>query len=370
MAQTDFSATSTAVKTYWTTKVMKAGRDASLLMSSGMIGSSGDMNRPIQLISELTADERGASAIINLIQDLQGDGQVDDDVMEGEEESLVNETLEIRLSQLRNAVKNKGKMSEQKTVLRFRQQVRDKLGYWWGDKVDELAFLTVAGIAYSLKLDGSPRAGSKLPRLAFNADITAPSANRKLYAGGVATSTATLTATDTMSWNDLVRARAFAERRRIKPLKMNGRDYYIVCLTPEAMKDLKLDDDYKTAVANAGARGEKNPLFTGMAADVDGLLLYSHNKVPNTRGTAATGKYGASGTVEGAQCLMLGAQALGFARIGEAEWNESDNRDYGNKYGVAYGQIIGMRKSIFNSIPDGSTLEDFGVVSLYCAADD
>ena len=57
-----------------------------------------------------------------------------------------------------------------------------------------------------------------------------------------------------------------------------------------------------------------------------------------------------------------------YARIGEAKWNESDNKDYGNRYGVSYGQIFGMRKSIFNSIPDGLTLEDFGVMSLYSAA--
>ena len=367
MAATDFSLLSAANKVVQTTLVMKAGRDSSLVMSSGMIGKADDANRPIQLITDLNATERGASAVIHLIQDLLGDGIVDDQILEGQEERMNNESLTIQLSMLRHAVKNQGEMSEQKTVLRFRQYVRDKLGHWWGRMNDELAFMTLAGISYGLNLDGSARAGSNLSQLAFAADVTAPSTNRKLYAGA-ATSTATLTATDTMSWNFLVKARAYAERRRLKPMRMNGQDRYIVLMSPEAMRDLKLDDDYKTIAANAGNRGEKNPLFTGMAADVDGLLLYSHNRVPTTRGTSATGKYGAAGTVEGAQCLFLGAQAMGYARIGEAKWNESDNKDYGNRYGVSYGQIFGMRKSIFNSIPDGLTLEDFSVLSMYVAA--
>ena len=74
MATTDFSTLSAANKVVQTTLVMKAGRDSSLVMSSGMIGKADDANRPIQLITELNATDRGASAVIHLIQDLLGDG--------------------------------------------------------------------------------------------------------------------------------------------------------------------------------------------------------------------------------------------------------------------------------------------------------
>lgn len=365
MSATDFGALNAAQKKVWSVRLWKAGRDASVLMASNMIGT--DANKPVQLVTELTKDDRGDQCVMQLVQDLQTDGVIDDQALEGNEEALSNESITIKLSQLRNAVKNKGRMSEQKTVIRFRTVVRDKLGFWFGDKMDELAFLTMAGRAYTLKLDGGTRVGSNLPSLAFAADVTAPSTTRKYYCGA-ATSTATIATTDKMTWNDIVSLRARAERSRVKPLRMNGKDYYILLLSPEQARDLRLDDDYKTIVSQAGNRGERNPLFTGMMADVDGTLIYSCNKVPTTRGAASGSKFGATGTVNGAQALFLGAQALGFARIGEPTWDEADNRDYGNRYGVAHGQIIGFKKPVFDSLADGTTDEDFGVFSVYSAA--
>ncbi|MGE0723266.1 MAG: N4-gp56 family major capsid protein [Alphaproteobacteria bacterium] len=364
MSLTDFGSLSTAKKVVQTLMVMKAGRDRSLMMASGMIGKNDDSNRPIQLVSELNSSDRGQSAIIHLIQDLNGDGVVDDQLLEGNEERLNNETLSIQLSQLRHGVKNMGRMSDQKTVLRFRNQTKDKLGHWWGRITDELAFMTMAGMSYGLNLDGSVRAGSRLPNLAFASDVTAPSTNRKLYAGS-ATSTATLTASDKMSWNLLLKAKAFAERMKINPLMMEGQSRYIVLLSTESGADLEMDDDYKAITKSAGVRGPKNPLFTGELADVGGLLLYKHNRIPTTRGLASGSKYGAAGTVEGAKCLLIGAQAMAYARIGEAQWEESDNTDYKNRIGVGFGQIIGMRKSIFNARISGSlSLEDFSTVTI------
>ncbi len=365
MSTTDFGALVAAQKKVWSVRLWKATRDASVLMSSNMIGT--DPNRPVQLITELTKDERGDQCVMQLVQDLVGDGVVDDQTLEGQEEALSNESVTIKLSQLRSAVKYKGRMSEQKTVIRFRVVVRDKLGFWFGDKMDELAFLTLAGRAYTLKLDGGTRGASNLPSLAFAGDVTSPTTNRVYYCG-TATATNNITSSDKMTWNDIVSLRARAERSRIKPIRMGGKDYYILLLSPEQARDLRLDDDYKTIVSSAGARGEKNPLFTGMMADVDGTLIYSCNKVPTTRGAASGSKYGAAGTLNGAQALFMGAQALGYARIGEPTWDESDNQDYKNRYGVAHGQIVGFKKPVFTSLADGGSSEDFAVMSVYSYA--
>ena len=88
----------------------------------------------------------------------------------------------------------------------------------------------------------------------------------------------------------------------------------------------------------------------------------------NTLGLASASKWGAGGLVDGAQALLLGAQALGFARIGEPNWNESDNQDYGNRQGVAYGRMIGLLKPQFRSIYDGNTAQDFSVLAVKTAA--
>ena len=366
MANTDFGALSAGQKKVWNIRLFKAGRSASMLMASNMIGT--DANSPIQLVTELTKDERGDKCVMQLVQDLQGDGVVDDEQLEGNEEALVNEAITIQLSQLRHGVKNQGRMSDQRNVIRFRSEARDKLGFWFGYKLDELAFLTMSGVAYTLKLNGAIRSGgSQLPLLSFAADVTAPTSNRQHFCGS-ATLTTNITTADTLRWNDIISMRTRAERGLMKPLRMNGRAYYIFIMSPEAAGDLKKDDDYKTALAQAGTRGPKNPLFTGEFADIDGTLLYSSDKVKTTLGALSGAKFGAAGTVDGAQNLFIGAQALGYARIGDPSWDEADNTDYKNRLGIGHGQIIGFKKPVFNSIPDGGGAADFGVISSYCAA--
>lgn len=131
--------------------------------------------------------------------------------------------------------------------------------------------------------------------------------------------------------------------------------------------------DYKSAIAQAAKRGDKNPLFTGDFVTVNGLMLYEHNKVFNTLGLASSSKWGAAGTVDGAQALLLGAQAIGYAHIGQDTWTESDNTDYKNRIGMAYSCMIGMVKNVFDSIYDldtngNNTSQDFSILSYYTAA--
>lgn len=370
MAQTDFSTLTTSQKKLWSSKVWRAGRNSSFWFKKGMMGKDlSDATKPVHYVTELTKDERGDRCVMPLVLDLQGDGVVGDRTLEGSEENLVNDDVEISTDQLRNAVKSKGRMSEQKTVIRFRAQARDKLGYWLTSSLEQLGFLTVTGQSYSTKLNGAARnPNSQWPDLAFASDVTAPSTNRVRYAS-TATSTATLTTAMTMAWDEVVDICAMAKRKLIKPIRVDGEEFYCLVMSPEQLRDLKKDDDYKNAVARAGKRGNQNPLFTGAAVVLDGVCIYESNRVITNYGlTSGTDMWGSGSNVEGAIALLLGAQALGFARIGEATWEESDNTDYKNKQGIAYGRMIGFLKPVFQSVEDGNTDEDFGVIALYTAA--
>jgi N4-gp56 family major capsid protein len=366
---TDFGALSAAQKKLWSEVTWIQGRDQQFWFASGMMGSgNSDDNKPIHLVTELTKDERGDRCVMQLVKELQGDGIVGDNDLEGNEESLVNDEQEIVIDQLRNAVKSKGRMSEQRTVLRFRALARNKLSFWLADKLDELTFLTAAGRAYTLKLDGSTRSGtSQLPQLAFAASVTAASSNRVVHAGA-ATTEGTITAADTMSWNFIVKVGALARWRRLKPVMMDGRSCYSIVMTPQQARDLKQDPNYQTNVGRAASRGTSNPLFKGSFADIDGIYLFEHPKCFNTTGLASGSKWGAGGLVEGAQAMLLGAQALGFARIGDPNWAESDNKDYEARQGIGYGRMIGLLKPQFESIYDGNTTQDFSLLQLKTAA--
>ena len=366
MASTNFGTLSAAQKRVYSAEIWQQGRDQNFWMSQGFVGTG--MNNVIERITALTETERGRVCVMNLVGDIQSDGVVGDNLLEGNEESLWNDTIEIRIDQLRQGVRSRGKMAEQETVIRFRAVGKDKLAFWMADKLDELMFLTISGVSYSLALDGTTRAGtSQLTGLTFAADDAAPSSGRKVFANA-ATSTATLTASDTLAWNMLVSLQATAKRKRIKPIRTGGREYYAVVLSTEQIRDLKRDTTYQTIVSRAAVRGDANPLLRGAVAVVEGLIIYDHQKVYTTLGLASGSKWGASGTVDGAQALLLGCQAMGFATIGNTGYAESDNTDYQNRPGMSVGQVIGLVKPQFQSIYDSRTKQDFGVISLYTAA--
>lgn len=368
MATTDFGSLSTAVKRVWAAETWKAGREQSFFFANGFIGSSdSDMNSVIQRVTKLTETERGLECVMQLVQDLTGDGVVGDNELDGNEEALVNDAQTIRIDQLRHGTKSKGEMAEQATVIRFREQSKDKLSFWLSDKLDELMFLTLSGRAYTLKTTGATRTGSQLPSLRFASDVAAPSTNRIIYAGS-ATSEATLTSTDKMSWAVVVRARTLAERKRLRPIRSGGKNYFCLVLSSEQRRDLVLDPTYQTILRSAEKDGDKNPLFTGAIAKVDGVVLHSHNKVFNTLGLNGATRWGSGSTVDGAQAMMLGAQAGGIATLGSMFWRESTLTDYGNRPGVGTGRKIGMLKPQFKSVVDSSSREDFGTIAVKTAA--
>jgi N4-gp56 family major capsid protein len=366
MAATDFGAWTPAQKRVWAAELWQAGRDQSFWFSNSFIGKNDqDMNSPIQRITKLSKTERGLECVMSLVQDMQGDGTVGDNKLEDNEEPLANETISIRFDQLRHGVRSKGEMAEQATVIRFRETSKEKLTFWLADKIDELMFLTLSGRSYGLKTDGSTRVNSQLPSLSFAADVAAASTNRIIHAGS-ATSEGTLTANDKMSWAVIVAAKTRAARKKLRPIRQGGKGYYVMVISSEQERDLVLDPTYQTIVSRASEKGINTPLFTGALAVVQGVIIYSHNKVFNTLGTAT--KWGSGNLVDGAQALLIGAQAGGLAQIENMFMRESDNTDYGNRPGLAAGRKIGMLKPQFKSIPDNMSKEDFGVISVKTAA--
>lgn len=367
MTVTDFGALTTAQKKTWSTKLWLQYRDESFWQSNGFVGTN--MNTPIHRIDELTKTSRGLECVMQLVNDLENDGVAGDNDLTGQEEQMVNDAQVIKIDQLANAVKSKGQMSEQATVIRFREEAKNKLSFWLPDKIDELMFLTVSGRAYTKKVDLSTRsAGSQLPQLAFAGDVTAASANRIKYAGS-ATSEATLTTADKMTWNFCVGVKAFARRQGIRPIRQGGKEYYAMVMSPEQRRDLLTDTNYQNIVSKAAERGSTNPLFKNALAVIDGLILYEHRKVINTTGlTSGVDKWGTGNNVEGAQAVMMGAGAMGFTTLGGGEWLEGDINDYGRKPSIGYQQMLGILKPRYKPRKSATTAEDYGCIAVKTAA--
>lgn len=369
MADTNFGALSDAQKTVWSRDVWKAARNASFIAQFTGKGP----NSLIQRVTELTKTERGDKAVIQLIPDLTGDGTVGDYDLEGNEEAITNHAQTITIDQLRHANRSAGRMAEQKTVIRFREQSRDVLGYWLADRLDQMAFLTMAGVTYDTKNNGAARPGNatgyNLADLAYAADVTAPSANRHLRWDATAESldagdTSAVTATDRLSYKALVRAKAYAKEKYMRGVRgKGGEEMFHVFVTPQAMATLKLDPDFLANVRNAGVRGGSNILFAGSnSVMVDGMVIHEHRHVYNTTGLSDGSKWGSGLDVDGCRVAICGAQSLALADIGNPYWDE-ETFDYKNKPGISVGKIMGLLKPVFHSNVDGAD-EDFGILSL------
>ncbi len=369
MANTNFSLLTNEQKTLWSMDLWKQARNYSFV--NKFLGK--DANSMIQHITTLKKSEKGARAVITLLADLEGDGVAGDRTLEGNEEAMKSYDQVIRLDMLRHANRHEGKMADQKSVVEFRENSRDVLAYWLADRVDQLAFLTMSGQAYSLKNNGAARPGSDLPFLEFSADVSAPTDKRRMqwnqttktlsYSGA----TSAVAATDLPSWELFVQLKAAAKDQYIRGIKTSGgEETFHAFLTPQAMARLKLDPTFMLNVRHAQSRGDANNLFTGDTLKIDGIMFHEFRHVFNTSGLSSGSKWGSGGTVEGCQILFAGAQALGMADIGAPEWVEK-GFDYENQQGISVGKIFGFLKPKFNSIYSSNTVQDFGVMSVYVA---
>lgn len=287
----------------------------------------------VQVKQELTK-QAGDSIIIPLLMPLTGQGVLGDEQLEGNEEQLIYRDFKVTIDQVRNGVRIKGRMAEKQTQLDMRKQARSALSDWLATYVDKTIF-------EKLTADPTP------DRIIF---------------GGSATSEDSIGAADVFNTDIIGKAKRLAcadENTMVKPVKIDGRDTYVLVIDQWQARDLVADDKWQAAQQHANIRGENNPIFSGALGMYDGVVIHQHNRVPRT-------STGSGGTKVG-HALFLGAQAAVFAE-GEAPRWEEDTFDYGNKCGFSFGRIFGISKTQFKY--DGTNLTDFGCINILTASED
>ena len=362
MALTNFGLLTNEQKTAWSMDLWKQARNWAFV--NKFLGK--DANSMIQHITELKKSEKGARAVITLLADLTGDGVAGDRTLEGNEEAMKTYDQVIRIDQLRHANRHEGRMADQKSIVEFRSNSRDVLAYWLADRIDQIAFLTLSGVSYAYKNDGTLRTGSDLPYLEFAADVTAPTNKRvtrwDATSGLITSSVATtdVDTPDTITWESLVNLKAYAKEQYVRGIKENGgEETFHVFLTPQCMAKLKMDQDYMHNLRYSSSIKTNDNLFSGGTVKIDNLYLHEYRHVFHS--TTWGG-----GAISGCQVLFCGAQAMGMADLGNPEWVEK-GFDYENQQGISTSKILGFLKPQFTTQYSGNTLQDHGVLSMYVA---
>ncbi len=370
MAMTNFGKLTEEQATVWARDTWRAARQTSFFLSN-FIGDGKDAM--LQRIKELKEVKGQSRAVITLVPDLEGDGVVGDNQLEGNEEEIKAYDQVVEFDQLRNANRLEGRMADLRSIVQFRTNSRDLLQYWLAQRIDEQIALVMSGVSFAFKPNGAPRIGSQWGQLSYAGYITPPSANRHFrwdVDGGNDSlqpgATGSVAATDLPSWRMLVDIKAKATELNIRPIRTDdGYEMFNVFMTGRGIAHLKKDPDFLNAWTHAQKQGDSNPIFKGTPKGgrsgffIDGLRIMEYQNVFNTLGAASGSKWGAGGTVDGQRILVAGAQALGVADIGMPRWVEKDF-DYDNSPGVSIAKLFGLLKPVWQSSLTG-TKEDFGL---------
>lgn len=271
----------------------------------------------------------GDTIHIGLLMPLAGDGVYGDDTLENNEEKMNYRDFSVKIDQIRNGVRLKGRMEEKRSQINMRRDAKVALSKWMSMKIDKTFFKKLS---------------------------TNPTPDRIIY-GGTATSESSIGTTDTFSADLIRKAKLLAqadERTMVKPVTVEGiGDTYVLVIDQWQAHALKKDPDWIEAQKYANVRGNKNPIFSGHLGMYDGVIVHQCNRVVST----PTG----SSNIPVGHALFLGAQAGVFALGGSPFWEE-DLFDYRNKVGFSFGHIFGIEKTQFKY--DEVNLTDFGVINI------
>jgi N4-gp56 family major capsid protein len=281
----------------------------------------------IQVKTELKKDA-GDQITVPLLMRLVGEGVTGDNMLEGNEEALQFYDCQVKVDQIRHAVRLKGRMEEQKTSLNLRTAAKDSLKTWFVEKQEKMI----------------------VEALTAN-----PTVEHTVFANG-RTSEDAITDADvfTADMISIAARKAKTLEPKIRRVRVEGKEYYVMLVDNYQARDLKNDTKWLEAQKHANVRGSENPIFTGMLGVYDGVVVHEYENLIRTETGASSAKVG--------HALLLGCQAgiKGVAK--EASWKEKAF-DYDNQMGFSTGAILGVKKSVFNE-------KDFAVVQVMTSSAD
>lgn len=346
MATTSYGVNNALAVKLWSRKLFHEA-----LKQTSMARYMGNGSDSMIQIQTDTSKGPGDRITVGLRMQLSGAGIQGDGTLEGNEEALTTYSDNVFIDQLRHAVRSAGKMSEQRIPFSVREEARMGLQDWWSDRIDQSIINQLCGVTTQADT-----------RYTGNQATIAASTGHVLLAG-VATTEASLSTSASYFFSTAQVDRLVATAKTltpiIRPIKVDGGDYYIMFIHPYQTYQLR------TGGATAGSwadiqkariqGGEKsgNPIFTNALGVWNNTILVENPRIPliTTSQGAATG----------ARAVFCGAQAGLFA-VGQdnqpekMSWVE-ELFDYENQLGVSAGMIWGMKKTVFNSL-------DFGTITL------
>lgn len=303
----------------------------------------------IQVKDELSK-AAGDKVTYGLRMQLTGNGIVGDGALAGNEVPLTTYADAVIINQLRQAVRSAGRMSQQRIAFDMRTEALSGLRDWWSNQIDLSFFNQICGNT----AEANYVANGGTQNTGLQAPITVDSGHYKNVAGG--TTDQSLVSTNTFSLTVLDRAREAARTLSpaIRPVKVDGKDYYVAFLHPYQVTDMRTNTatgqwfDIEKA-AMTGGEITDNPIFDGALGMYNGIILHEDFRVT----TGVDGTTASTAVANVRRSVLCGAQAMMMAygrNNGPQKYTWVEELfDYENQTGFSAGLIYGMKKTVFNS---------------------
>lgn len=313
--------------------------------------------------------DKGDRITFGLRGRLTGDGVTENQILEGNEEGLATFSDTLFINELAHAVRVKGEdgIDQQRVLFDVRDEGKTALADWYSERMSLSFFLQMCGYTAPTITYRELTTPVGLVRTGLNATL-APSASKRLWGNGLATDELVGAASSATMTLDLVlkaKEKARLANPRIRPVRVNGADKYVMYLHPTQVVDLQLEAQATGSISWAdiqlaalrGGEISNNPIYTGAVGEYMGVVLRENEDV--TTGVNSTTNVEVS-TVR--RAILLGAQAgvIGFSsrydKTTPYKWVEEEF-DYGRELGISAQGLMGLKKTQYNST-------DFGVITV------
>jgi N4-gp56 family major capsid protein len=314
------------------------------------------------ILQRLTELEKSAGDNIkyDLLMQMTGNGVTGDNRMRDNEEALVYYQDNVSIDQLRNAHAFR-RMSQQRTLHDMRVDAKSNLAEWFAGKYDTQMFGHLCGMTTETFANSGVAPDSD--HYIMSGDVS--------KTGVIATDEASLSNNDQIQLADLDYAKEAAKTLTppIRPVMIDGGEYFVVTLHSYSVTDLRLDIANSAYVSwpdiqmYANKRGLTNPIFSGALGVYNGMILYESTRIATN--VSATRRNLFLGAQAGVYCIGSAYDSIEKERVGKdnmMSWFEQTD-DYGNEKGISVGCIYGIKATRFNS-------KDFGkiVICSYAAS--
>lgn len=338
-------------------------------------------NNSIIQVKEDLKKAKGDRITFGIGYKLDGDGVTGDSELEGNEEEKNTYADVVLIDQIRNAERLAGELDSQKAAYNTREEAKQDGKVWIAEFIEKQIFMKLGGVT---EVDLTDVGGAVYSvRAAWsNTSDAVPAADQSAGTGAryICADTEgldSLAATDILTTNLITRARVKASltvsgRPRVRPIRVNGRNYYVMFVHPWQAADLKTQSNsvWAQAQREAQARGSENPIFTGALGIWDGVILHESDFVPTCQSGSDFDASGPNAGARAFRALLCGAQAGLMANASNKgkgaapTYMVEKSFDYENKVGFAVGYMGGIQKATFNSVDYGVVAVDTGATDL------